>query len=311
MRRSLRANREFNFVYLNNPKVACSSIKTLLWSQIQNVPPLSIKYEHVIEGSPFEDDPAKLAWAEKAYVFSVVRNPFTRVVSAYLDKIRKREVHQWDPFARRHGLPLDQTISFDLFIELMATDKPALSDPHWCPQVLGLLHEDLTPNYVGQIERMDQDFPVILRKVFPERGLAAYRRSVHATGASEGFAPYFADQGTLDRVRAYYAEDFEVYGYDTDFTKGLASRIEPVHHDHSHPAFAAWARDFAPPPERPAPKPAPKPEPEIDDATLARRLQWNAGNPERLKALLTDYAERIRTGPDFLREAAGQSRPKV
>ncbi|MGV8986687.1 MAG: sulfotransferase family protein [Cypionkella sp.] len=309
LRRSLRGNQDFNFVYLNNPKVACSSIKTALWSQIQNVLPLSIKNEHMIEGSPFEDNPAKLAWAENAYVFSVVRNPFTRIVSAYLDKIKKREIYQWEPFARRHGLPVNETISFDLFIELMATDKPEQCDPHWCPQVLGLLHPEMAPNFVGQLERMDQDFAEILKRVFPERSIPVIRRSVHATGASEGFVPYFADAATEARVRAYYAQDFAIYGYDTDFRNGVGSRIVPTYDAHAHPVFASWAKEFAVVSEPKAIAVEPE-EPEIDDATLARRLKWNAANPERLNILLTRYAERIRTGPDFLREAAGLTPPK-
>lgn len=323
---ALRGNRAYNFVYLNNPKVACSSIKTALWGTIRNVPPERITSEHVIEESPFTNDPGLLDWAGAAFVFTVVRNPYARVLSAYLDKVvnraANRENLQWLPFARRHGLDPNATISFDHFVELLVSDTPEQCDSHWCPQWFQLLNGEVTPNFTGQIERMDRDFPAILSRVFPGRTVAPLRRSVHRTGAAEGIAAYYADAGTVARVGSYYARDFATYGYDPDLSKGLTSQINPVFHDHPHPhphphpAIAAWAKEFAPPAvaggaaSKPAPKPAAAPKlapasvPDIDDYTLLRRLKWNAGNPERLKALSAEYAEHIRTGPDFLREAA-------
>ena len=315
---TLRGNRAYNFVYLNNPKVACSSIKTALWATIRNVAPETITCEHRIEGSPFTDDPTRLGWAGAAFVFTLVRNPYARVLSAYLDKVVNRAANgenlQWMPFAQRHGLAEDATISFDQFVELLVSDMPEQCDSHWCPQWFQLLDGEVEPNFTGQIERMDRDLPAILSRVFPGRTVASLRRRVHGTDAAERLAGFYADTGTLARVQGYYARDFATYGYDPDLRNGLASRITPQFRDHPHPAFAVWAEAYGQPSDaaeavripEPVPQPPAAPVPQIDDHTLLRRLIWNAGNRERLMQLSSEYAERIRTGPAFLREAAGE-----
>ncbi len=243
LQRSLRANQTFGFVYLNNPKVGCSTIKGALWAELAGITPERKKL-HTVEGSPFENDPVKLGWAKNAFVFSVVRNPFTRVVSAYLNKIRTRTDNTWERFARRHALDENKLLSFNHFVELVTKDRPEQADGHWGPQVLGLSHPAIVPNFIGQLERMDEDFGFIFNKIFPDRDVPKIERSKNATGATDIFSDFLTDPDTLARVKAYYAPDFAVYGYPDDFNQGLVSRITPEYAAHSHPAFAGWVTEF-------------------------------------------------------------------
>ena len=97
---------KLNVAYLHNPKVACSTFKnTLLFGKVDNVhaqylfPPYNNK---------------------NVDIFSVVRNPFSRTVSAYLDKIGPNKDHYvWNPFCKMFDLDPEKEIEFSEFIELI------------------------------------------------------------------------------------------------------------------------------------------------------------------------------------------------
>lgn len=87
MRQSIRANRKNNIIYLNNPKVGCSTIKSNLW---QILSPETFRKDgdvHDVKSSPFSNKPVDSRWISTANIFTFVRNPFTRAVSAFLNKI--------------------------------------------------------------------------------------------------------------------------------------------------------------------------------------------------------------------------------
>lgn len=88
-----------NIAYLHNPKVACSTIKnSLLRGEVDNV------HEQFLF-PPYNNS--------NVPIFSVVRNPYSRSVSAYLDKIGKdKDFYVWFPFCRKYGLDRESNLSF-------------------------------------------------------------------------------------------------------------------------------------------------------------------------------------------------------
>lgn len=309
LRQALRANRENGFVYLNNPKVGCSTVKANLWSAIDGCPVKAIKDVHAIEGSPFEREITALDWAEGAFIFTFVRNPYARIVSAWRNKAVNRRDSTWQRFARNHGhTDPAAPIGFDAFVEFIAAVPPEAQDPHWRPQHLNTLHPFLQPNLVADLETMDRDLPQILARLFPGRPSRITSRARHSTGAREGFAAQLGDDGTVRRLRQLYDGDFEAFGYRRDPRADPAPLRGPQFMEHTHPglallaryhqakgsARAALLRELAAGPGGAA----------LADWILAERLKKAAGNPERRTRLLERNAGRIERGPAFLRRAA-------
>lgn len=120
LRQALRANRAHGFVYLNNPKVGCSTVKTSLWCATEGCGPADIPDVHALEGSPFEREIAALDWAGEAFVFTFVRNPYARIVSAWRNKVVAQSDTTWASFARRHGRDPAEPTDFDAFVAFIA-----------------------------------------------------------------------------------------------------------------------------------------------------------------------------------------------
>ncbi len=228
VRQAVRANKRTNLVYLNNPKVGCSTVKLTLWSRIRDIAPREIADIHDLAASPFHNRIGWLGWAERAQVFTFVRNPFARVVSAYLNKICAQDDDTRSWFDGRYGFAPGTEIGFGAFVEAIAGDDPLELDPHWRPQCLNVLAGLVTPNFIGHLECMDQDMATVLHQVFGDAATAIPSAQVHGTGANQKYRGYFDDKATRDRVTALYGEDFSRYGYLPDPAAPIQSRHDAI-----------------------------------------------------------------------------------
>ena len=212
---SIRANRKANIVYLNNPKSGCTTVKANLWCQIapDTYPPRT--NVHDLRASPFTNKISQQSWLRDATVVTFVRNPYVRLVSAYLDKIGNRDMAVWGAFAERHGLKLTQSVSFDLFVEVIAGEPPEFLDPHWRPQHVNIMYPFVRPNFLGRLETIDQDLPILLSECFGKLSNPPGRQAPHATGAGNQALALLSDSSTLSRARALYERDFELLGYSS------------------------------------------------------------------------------------------------
>lgn len=99
---------KYNLTYLSNPKCGCSSIKKSLLdnpSSETNVHDLKNFAESISLDSVF---------------FTVTRNPFSRILSCYTDKImHKTDLNIWRPFCKAHSLSMNKTLSFYHFLEIL------------------------------------------------------------------------------------------------------------------------------------------------------------------------------------------------
>lgn len=76
------------------------------------------------------------------YAFTILRCPYARVLSAFLDKIVSRERPFWSFTDAMNDKGAGDGISFRRFVETLMTPGIFRSDPHWRPQVDFLALED-------------------------------------------------------------------------------------------------------------------------------------------------------------------------
>lgn len=144
------------------------------------------------------------------YTFAFVRNPYTRVLSAFLDKVDRR--------AQRKG----EEASFAEFLEYLENEG-LHSNAHWAPQVSLLLLPFEQFDFFGKTEHLDRDLREVLEhvttKVDDPRILSALG---NATGASRLIDTYF-DEANKARVEQLYRGDFEAFGYPMTLPRRSAS----------------------------------------------------------------------------------------
>ena len=241
LQNALRENSDYGFIYLNNPKVGCSTIKSNLWAGVRGKAPARDAQVHQLPGSPFANVLPEPEAAKRAFVFTFVRNPFQRLVSAYLNKVESRTDQVWNGFASRRGLDPTAKVGFDQFVEVICGHPPEDNDPHWRPQHFNALYPLVTPNVVADLESLDALLPQILTRIFGVAAPVMSQRRSHSTLARASWRSYFADAGTWARVRRVYEADCAAFGYADTLDADAKSSALPRQSDQDHAGLARLA----------------------------------------------------------------------
>lgn len=226
--KSLHVSPRLGLVYVNNPKVACSTIKlTLQRAELQDPgyePPTSV-HDHA--ASPL------LTWPDltgiqaeqslsDSLVFSFVRNPYERLRSAYLNKIVRPQ--KKGAFRVSAGFAADELPGFDDFILALADQPPEAHNPHWRGQALNLSVDRIGYDFIGRLECFTADWAdLAARTALPPETAFAGKRTRRSDKAELAFSAAAADV-----VRRVYAADFALFGYDPDPAGNPVPPARPV-----------------------------------------------------------------------------------
>lgn len=149
------------------------------------------------------------ALTENYFKFTFVRDPYTRVLAAYLDKIQRNELGKGDAVNTFLGRRAGEDVSFEQFI--MYLEGGAIDgNTHWSRQV------DLIPmpvsalDFVGKVETLGLDLQLVLTRIF-EKQVAPCSVRMHATGATRDHPLWNAS--LRRRVYKLYEQDFLAFGY--------------------------------------------------------------------------------------------------
>lgn len=192
---------ELGIFYNRVPKAANSSV-------VVNLAQQKLGYE--IESKPAKclfRRPSSLSNREMAgfgslYRFTFVRNPYVRVLSAYLDKIERKA-------AQGNG----KAISFSEFLRQLERGD-LYRNAHWAPQASLLLLPVTEYDFIGRVESLERDLAAVLATLQGRPGDRPPRSALgNWTGAGGRLAQYY-DDDSLAIVRRLYARDFEAFGYE-------------------------------------------------------------------------------------------------
>jgi sulfotransferase famil protein len=309
---ALRANPQSRIVYLNNAKVGCTTVKATLWKALAPDTMTDDTDAHAIEGSPFTNELADLDWLAGAHIFSFVRNPHARIVSAYLNKIKHREKDTWAAFTHRHGIDPETWLSFPAFIEILHAAPPETLNEHFRPQYLNLMYPLIRPNFLGTLEHMDTQLPEVLRRLTGVRMQQPERRAGHGTDARARVVEHFADPATHQRFLDIFERDFTHFGYIPDPARPAPASAHAEYGDHPHPALAALAEYARTDPhkqrwglieaiEAACPD---RNDPAIANWLLNARLENAQRRADGGMDLMQRNLDAVLSGPDYLRRTA-------
>ena len=235
-----RANRNFiyvpayNIIFAYVPKVACTNWKCLMRRLSGFEDWLDTTKAHDKKASGlFRFDPKdgnhELFHRPGVKVFTMVRDPRTRAMSAYLNKIHPSVAElqkSGGQGATRSTLEIEKfrkkclsksahpEISFEVFLLWLRDSMNRRTfNEHWLPQVKLLRHGGVSFDLVGRFENIAEDSRRILDAIgtdiaFPTQSELKFP----PTGAQSKFAKHSTPE-CEELLQEIYRADIEAYGY--------------------------------------------------------------------------------------------------
>jgi hypothetical protein len=191
-----------SLVYVNNPKVACSSIKLSI-----------LKEKRLIHDNKIYTDYSSVLGCD---FFSVVRNPFDRALSAYLNMVTV-ETDIWMSTMKLYSDIQDvsysnvfKPISFRDFLEVLnviANSQPEKLNPHFRCQYFNLAPDVIKYQFIGRLDDMDT-----VTSYLNEKGIQLENFTPHKTNAKNKTNEYY-EENEMQLACNIYGKDFDYFNF--------------------------------------------------------------------------------------------------
>lgn len=219
-----------NVCYLETPKAGCTTIKAIL----NHAESLAIgntslaadiaenpKTAHLRRSMPTrpisELRPSERQYflsSDKVFRFCFVRNPYSRVLSAYLNKIRSGKGKVFEDF-QQVAASDKESYTFEEFLRVVESTPTDKRDPHWLNQTRLVRPDIVHYHFVGKMESFSRDIDYV-RSRLPRNYVREFDTSPrNATGALETWTEHYNAE-RADLVVEIYREDFRAFGYSTE-----------------------------------------------------------------------------------------------
>ncbi|KJV06711.1 sulfotransferase family 2 domain-containing protein [Methylocucumis oryzae] len=223
---------QLNYVFVETPKAACSTMKWVL-TELENrvvkqkqvgkesnpAMVIHLRESHRIKNLMHIQSNMRLNLLNKNTVvrFCVVRNPYARLASAWADKIRQKEPgyeRNWQLIANYTNTDSKQCPSFPNFVRwVVETQNPKHCNPHWRAMVNLLLPDLIDYTHVIHTENLADELQEILNLIAPDKDANILLKK-HRTNESLPIEwQNYYDEQTAALVAEFYKEDFAHYGY--------------------------------------------------------------------------------------------------
>lgn len=209
------------YVYIENPKVASSTIKTRLHAnELIGLSNIRVGPHPDIANSPFVkpyqlpiSDAAEYIFGGSFFKFTFVRNPFHRLLSSYLDKILSSapEKGQIDAvWARKYGEKKDH-YTFGEFVEAISNIPDNFRDKHWRTQSRITMTGYIDYSFIGRFEQLNAHLAKI--ESMAQIDFSNLKEiSPHKTDAASRLREFYTDD-IFRNVTKLYETDFDRFMY--------------------------------------------------------------------------------------------------
>lgn len=226
------ASRAHAYAYVYVPKAACSTTKLALWIAERELSPAvgPIDQPMSVHARQYSDDSPWLTPASADYhalvdqkfrspifLFSFVRNPYSRVYSGYRNKILgiEKGVDKIDYFPelgwRRSSPP-----SFEDFLKIIRDQDPISRNEHWRTITDLICFDEVSYDKIYKTESFLSDFAELLPLIFPAKlGPACQQVHINDTRSSEHRQSAYTT-AAIDAVKEIYGKDFINFNYIAD-----------------------------------------------------------------------------------------------
>jgi len=213
--KSLMYQQNWHLLYCWIHKVASTSWSKVFYNLIgKDVPPIKL-HEATEHFAPSRDSLSSIL--STSLVFTVVRHPFERLVSAYRDKFElgKRYAYVYTKYAAKMGGNFSSRPTFVQFVDYLLKEPVSQYNDHWVPYWLHCHVCDMEYDIIGKMETLQEDMNFIARA----SGLATTNISLpwanKRSGGEKDTLDYFRklDLDRLERLYHIYRLDFLMFGY--------------------------------------------------------------------------------------------------
>lgn len=149
------------------------------------------------------------------FKFTFVRNPYSRLLSCYLDRILPRKSTPYKEFVRYIGKEVGYEVSFEEFIRVICSQSNKDQNNHWRLQYADAMCELIAYDFIGRQESFSTDMAVVWKKIYPRFSVPDFssrNMSPSKTGSADKVSEYWARE-LREIVLARYAQDFDYFGY--------------------------------------------------------------------------------------------------
>lgn len=186
---------KYKAVYFCIPKVGTSSCKRM--------------FMDVLGAREFPYLKGNIVKYNKYFKFCFVRNPYTRVVSCYINKFKDKNPMSKIFIHCTKGFRLN--MSFEEFVRVISEVPDEKADGHFRSQHTFVMKNDkLLVDYIGKFENLKKDINFIKKKL----GLPKKFKLPNLNRSDNYDYRDFYDEETKDLVSRRYKKDFEVFGYE-------------------------------------------------------------------------------------------------
>jgi hypothetical protein len=217
---------KFRLLYCQIPKAATATIRSFLYRKMLEgtAPPQHIEslrnapYRHGLSYSfcqlhhftdaQFND----ILTSQNILKFTVVRDPYTRALSAFRHKIVRKDLISTIQAELKslYNKDQDSEVTFDEFVGCLAQIRNTVNrfNPHFAPQ-WNLMGAGIVPfDKIAKLENLDVD----LSALFASVGLA-WDRSKVAKHGTQSTDPNDMSEAAKRQLQEIYREDFDNLGY--------------------------------------------------------------------------------------------------
>lgn len=158
--------------------------------------------------------------------FLFVREPFTRLLSAFLDKFEKHVQLFEDKYGRKiiktyrdnpsaESLKRGHDVTFAEFIQYRTDPETREKNPHWS-LYYDLCHVcDISYDFIGSFENAEIEVPFVIKNVIKVNSSKLQDLTWRPSGTSDILLEYYSQvsKENIRKIYNIYKIDFELFGY--------------------------------------------------------------------------------------------------